>query len=635
MLIGPRVLRTALLTAGCTLALGAGAAGADVQLISRAPGGAYGDGESIAPSISADGGRVAFQSKAKNLGPSTGQFAADNVFVWDGATSSVLLGARTNTPGAPPDDSTIGPSISADGRQVAFSSGATNILPLVPTPGGGTFRSFFDAGGDTSLVGRGATPPDPPPSGTFNAAISGDGSWATVQSGTPDEMLGPLNLPSGFGIYRTPICCHFGAQTNELVNHIPGGLNANITDDAGSAPRHVALSADGRRIVFQSVADNLVPGSVAAYNVYAWSAGTNTVQLVSRASGAAGAPGDGNSINPAVSADGRFVSFESAATNIEPAVTKLYDDPNQAILQETYVRDLDTQTTTLVSRQDGADGTPANATGSAIDQFLSTSISGDGRYVAFSSPATNLTSEDCTHPYADVFVRDRLANTTRLISRASHRANFCNNSTGAEGDSEAPSLSADGMKVAFVSWATNIGPLDNTPKTREVYLADTGATAAPPITPVNTPPAPGPAPATAPKDVKPPTLGGLKLDPSVFAVSGAQGASTAARTRKKKAHRGATIRFTTSEAATVRFDVLTRPAASAASAKTKKKRKKAKPRKLGSLKRVATSGANRVAFSGTIGGKALAPGRYTLTATATDAAGNASRVVTATFQIVK
>ena len=630
-----KVLQTTLLAAAFAAAFGGGVANADVQLISRAPGGAYGDGASIAPSTSADGSRVAFQSKAKNLGPATDQFAPDNVFVWDAPTSSVLLGARTNQPPIPPNDSTIGPSISADGRQVAFSSSATNILPLVPTPGGGTFRSFFDSSADTSLVGRGAAPPLPPPSGTFGAAISGDGTWATVQNGTPDDMLGPLSLPSGIGIYRTALCCHFGSPTNELVNHIPGPLNGNITDDAGSAARHVALSDDGRRIVFQSIADNLVPGSVASYNVYAWSATSSTVQLVSRASGVAGAPGDGNSINPAVSADGRYVSFESAATNIEPAVTKLYDDPNQAILQETYVRDLDTQTTTLVSRRDGADGAPANAAGSAIDQFLSTSISADGRYVAFSSPATNLTTEDCTHPYADVFVRDRVANTTKLISRASHRSNFCNNATGAEGDSEAPSLSADGTKVAFVSWAVNIAPLDNTPKTREVYLADTGATTVPAITPANTPPAPAPPPSTTPKDVRPPTLGGLKVDPSVFAVSGAQGASTAAKARRKKTHRGATIRFTASEAATVRFDVLTRPAASAASAKTKKKRKKLKPRKLGSLKRTATTGRNRVAFTGKVAGKALSPGRYTLKATATDAAGNTSRVVTATFRIVK
>ena len=615
-----------------TAALSGAPASADVQLISRAPGGAYGDGETVLPSISADGGRVAFQSRAKNLGPVTAP-GTDNVFVWDGATSSVLLGGQTNTPGAAPDDSTLGPSLSADGREVAFTSGATNILPTTDTSPVGTFRSVIDPGGSTYLVGRRWASGEPPAGGTSGAAISGDGSWAAVQSGDPNEMLGTSMLPLGFGLFRTPICCHFGAETNQLINHPPGGLNANLTDNASASPRHVALSADGRRIVFQSTATNLVPGSVAPYNVYAWDAVSNSVELVSRATGASGAPGDGNSINPAVSADGRYVSFESVATNIEPTVTKLYDDPDQQILQETYVRDLDTQTTTLVSRRDGADGAPANSTGSAVDTFLSTSISGDGRYVAFSSPATNLTTEDCTHAYADVFVRDRLANTTKLISRASHRADFCANDTGAEGDSDTPSISADGTKVAFISWATNIGPLSNAAKVRQAYLADTGATKAPAVTPVAAPAAPPVAPAAAPKDTTPPKVTGLKLVPSVFAAQSAKGA--AAAKARRRPHRGSTITFTASEGATVRFDVLTRPAAAAKGAARKKRAKQRKPRRLGSLKRPATGGRNRVPFSGTVGGRALPPGSYTLRATATDAAGNVSRVATATFQIVR
>ena len=612
------------------MTLGAGSASADVQLISRAPGGAYANGETVLPSISADGSRVAFQSKAKNLGPTTAP-GTDNVFVWDGATSSVLLGGQTNTPGAPPDDSTLGPSLSADGREVAFTSSATNILPTTDTSPVGTFRSVIDPGGSTYLVGRRWASGEPPLGGSSGVAISGDGSWAAVQSGDPGEMLGEM-LPSGFGLFRTPICCHFGAATNQLINHLPGGVNANLTDDASSSARHVGLSADGRRIVFQSTATNLVPGAVAPYNVYAWDAGSNSVELVSRASGASGAPGDGNSINPAVSADGRYVSFESAATNIDPAVTKLYVDPDQAVVQETYVRDLETQTTTLVSRRDGADGAPADSTGSAIDSFLSTSISGDGRYVAFSSPATNLTSEDCTHAYADVFIRDRVANTTKLISRASHRSNFCGNDTGAEGDSDTPSISVDGTKVAFISWATNIGPLDNAAKVRQAFLADTGATKAPPITPVTAPPAPAPAPPPAPKDTTPPKLTGLKLTPSVFAAQSAKGAAAAKARRRPR--RGSTISFTVTEGATVRFDVLTRPAA-ASGAAGKKKPKRRRPRRLGSLKRPATSGRNRVPFSGTIGGRAIPPGTYTLAATATDAAGNVSHVATATFQIVR
>jgi Tol biopolymer transport system component len=165
----------------------------------------------------------------------------------------------------------------------------------------------------------------------------------------------------------------------------------------------------------------------------------------------AGKGGDGNSLEPAISGDGRYVVFASRAKNLSSAA--------KAGKREIFVKDVKTGTVTLASRADGAGG--AAADGNSYDPW----ISGDGRYVAFASGAENLSSEDVA--FNDVFVRDLLTGTTTLVSRASGAA-------GAAGDAEstAPSISADGRHVAFVSQANNLVGDDAKTTQTDIFVRD-------------------------------------------------------------------------------------------------------------------------------------------------------------------
>jgi TolB protein len=228
---------------------------------------------------------------------------------------------------------------------------------------------------------------------------------------------------------------------------------AGATGPAGnfgsSAP---SVSGDGRLVAFGSWATNLHPDdSDGNFDAFVRDLQANTTTLVSRATGASGANANGNSWARAISADGRFVAFVSAATNLSP------DDGDTTI--DVYVRDLQTGTTTLLSRATGASGVKGN--GGSFEP----AISADGRFVAFESEATNLHPDD-GDTSEDLFVRDLQANTTTLVSRATA-------ASGVKGDSGSyePAISGDGRFVAFESTASNLHP-DDTDTNVDVFLRD-------------------------------------------------------------------------------------------------------------------------------------------------------------------
>src|SRR5437867_824550 len=174
----------------------------------------------------------------------------------------------------------------------------------------------------------------------------------------------------------------------------PGTTERVSVDSAGTQGNSFSLdpsiSADGRFVAFSSLATNLVPGDTnGAFDVFVHDRLTGTTERVSVDS--AGTQGHGNSSEPSISADGRFVAFSSVATNRVPG------DTNAAF--DVFVHDRLTGTTERVSVASA--GTQGN--GSSLDP----SISADGRFVAFSSVATNLVPGD-TNGKEDVFVHDRL-----------------------------------------------------------------------------------------------------------------------------------------------------------------------------------------------------------------------------------
>ncbi|MEO5899704.1 MAG: hypothetical protein ABIR68_06180, partial [Ilumatobacteraceae bacterium] len=210
-----------------------------------------------------------------------------------------------------------------------------------------------------------------------------------------------------------------------------------------------AISADGRYVAFESFANNLVPSDTNGVgDIFVHDLQTDTTRRVSVDSAGQQALG-GESIAPSISADGRFVVFHSSATNL------VSGDTNGKF--DVFVRDTVANTTARVSV----------ATGGAEGDNNSTfaHISGNGRFVTFFSSATNLVPGD-TNALFDVFVRDLLAATTTRISVTSAGGQ----ATGGLG-SQLPSISADGRFVAYESTTVNLVPGDTNGKS-DVFLHD-------------------------------------------------------------------------------------------------------------------------------------------------------------------
>jgi signal peptidase I len=220
-------------------------------------------------------------------------------------------------------------------------------------------------------------------------------------------------------------------------------------DGSSGAP---AISGDGRFVAFVSAASNLVPDDTNGENdVFVHDRQAGTTERVSV--GSAGGQADGGSEAPTISGDGRFVAFESTASNLVPGDTNGQSD--------VFVRDRRSGTTERVS-MDSA-GNQGN------DQSGLPTISADGRYVAFASSASNLVSGD-TNGQSDVFVHDRETGTTERVSVDSE-------GNQADGSSTSPAIAADGRLVAFESKATNLVGRDFN-RDQDIFVHDrlTGST---------------------------------------------------------------------------------------------------------------------------------------------------------------
>ena len=226
---------------------------------------------------------------------------------------------------------------------------------------------------------------------------------------------------------------------------------SNAGDEPDDDVANVAISADGRFVVFDSEATTLWPGDTGNIDIFLFDRQSDTLELVSVA--ADGGFGDDFSENPALSFDGQFVVFESDATNLVAGDTNGRKD--------VFVRDRTIGTTERISVTAG--GAEANQGSDEAD------ISADGRFVAFASSASNLVAGD-TNGVNDVFVRDRQLGTIERISVSS---------AGIEGDARSyrPNISDDGRYVVFQSAATNLVPGD-TNGWEDAYLHDrqSGAT---------------------------------------------------------------------------------------------------------------------------------------------------------------
>ncbi len=327
------------------------------------------------PSISSSGRYLAFASEDPEISPedhnSSTTLAGDtfpvrDIFVYDRSTGRVSLISRANGPkGAGGNEDSSLPSISADGNYVAFQTEATNFLH-------GSYGGVFVR----DLRRRTTTPvaslrlhPGGALNGGFTPSISAHGRWVA--------FLTTAHLPHGNAL-EVAVRDMNGKRT-VYASRASGGHGPLAAGDC----KLPAISANGRYVVFASKATNLSRDDKDDIeDVFVRDLKTNRTTLVSRAGGRRGAAANGDSSSPSISADGRYVAFESHASNLGPA--------DNGTTPDVFVRDMRSGRVFLASRANG-DGAAANA------PSANPSISGDGRYVAFDSRGSNLSPADALH----------------------------------------------------------------------------------------------------------------------------------------------------------------------------------------------------------------------------------------------
>ena len=395
-------------------------------------GGAQSITGAIHPAVSGDGRYVVFNHDGIHIDPADGN-VFDDAFVRDMATSTTAA-AVTVDYGAQSAGDSVQPSIafSAAGRHAAFVSRAPNIVPGAPFPQYDVFWRDLD-GSATQRVNV-TTAGVQANAEAYHPVVSDDGRYVAFYSYS-------TNLGGGLGDSFSLDVFVRDIQTGatELASVNSAGQQGNNQSSGFD------MSSDARYVVIQSLASNLAANDTnGMYDVYLRDRQTGTTRLVSVTAG--GTSGNGASLVPAVSDDGRYVAFQSAASDLVP------DDGNGK--NDVFLRDMDAGVTTLISRPpggsaDGASGYPR--------------ITPDGRYVVFYSDAANLVAGD-TNGVRDLFVYDRIA---QSLQRASVGAN------GAQGNgtSDFTGISADGRFVVFTSAASNLVPGDSN-AVKDVFVRD-------------------------------------------------------------------------------------------------------------------------------------------------------------------
>jgi Tol biopolymer transport system component len=399
------------------------------------------NGYSAQSSLSANGRQVAFTSAASNLLGEMGDLPDGNndVFVRRYPPLAPPLMERASVvsdkPGWGGDCPSSEPSISANGRRVAFTSAANNLVSGDTNRERDVFVRDFDSH-MTKRISVGTGNVEARGGGSYAPKISADGKWVAFVSDATNLVSDDTNWVSDVFVHNVD------DGTTERVSVATNGAQA---DGASSQP---SISANGEWVAFTSQATNLGQDSdtngqmdVFVRHRHATDGWTKRVSVKSD-----GAQATVGGYQPSISANGERVAFTSGDFLVP-------EDNNGK--KDVYVRDLTANTTSRVSvatsgeQSDGVSSQP--------------SISADGNRIAFTSTATNLLGQNSdTNGKADVYVRD-LTNKRTLQASVGHDGQ-------ANGDSSNPSLSGDGHSVGFESWATNL-VTDDTNNTSDVFIA--------------------------------------------------------------------------------------------------------------------------------------------------------------------
>ena len=322
------------------------------------------------------------------------------------------------------------PALSGDGRYVAFESAASNLVPGQFDRNAGIDVFLHDrVDGTTVLVSYvGGSPGVTPAIDSYGPAISDDGRYVAFLGWSHEIPGGPPTSGTGPGVF--------------LYDRVLG-MNLQVTRDFGANPAadDLAISADGRYVAFASTKASEVPGQTDtghASDVFLYDRESGTTTLVSHSQASPTAAGNAQSVRPRLSADGRFVVFGSAASDL---VAGQSDTPDSF---DIFLWDRVTGEIRLVSHAPGAPTTAAGAAHIA-------EISADGGWIAFLSAGSlipgqiNLTNDN------NLFVFERATGTVTLVSHQVDSSTWTGN-----GPCWEPSISADGSRIAYSSLAGNL-----------------------------------------------------------------------------------------------------------------------------------------------------------------------------------
>lgn len=277
------------------------------------------------------------------------------------------------------------------------------------------------------------------------STISDNGLFVAFQSAASNLITGGQDTNGVNDIFVRDLVL----GTTERVSLSSSGVEGNAASIAPS------LSRTGRYVAFSSDATNLVPSDTNGdSDIFVYDRDLNTIERVSVISGGGQADG-GDSVQPFITPDGNLVVFASEAVNLVTGDTN--------VKQDVFLHNRTTHVTERVSLPNGTEG-------QANESSFQPKASSDGRYIVFASAASNLVTGDvvicggvsCT----DVFVRDRVLNTTKIAS-------ISTGASGTQGDqgSELADISGDGRYVVFESQAANLVPND-TNEFYDLFLRD-------------------------------------------------------------------------------------------------------------------------------------------------------------------
>jgi Tol biopolymer transport system component len=455
-------------------------------LVSVNTNGTVANRPSAQAAMTPDGRFVVFVSRATDLVLDDTNGISD-VFVRDlqnGVTTLACPGAAGTA-----SSGSSSPFITPDGRYVVFLSTATNLVPGVVTSGEVYVRDL--AAGETRVASTKAHQVLAGTIVSYSHSISDDGNYVafetssnpttgtgaifrySLQSGVLDLVsTNAIGIRSGYIAYRqfrNPEMSQDG-RFIVFVEKTSNGSKVSLWDAQDASTTLVSetvdhaepensicewptISPDGSYVAFLSTATNLTTNVVAeGFHLYVRDRHTDSTCLIDTDAEGLGSPRDFLNA-PNFAADGRFLVFDCTDFGLLPA------DNNNAT--DVFFSDLSSNTTELISERapNAASASPPRADYGAVF-----AMSSNGRYVAFSTTARDLTT-NCANTYRRVFVHDRLLNTNLLVSADT------NGLDSAVGPSAEPLISSDGRYVAFASEANNLISSD-TNQTRDVFVRD-------------------------------------------------------------------------------------------------------------------------------------------------------------------